>query len=205
MTSRIAVAVVAAMSFGALAFSAQTAVAQSADSLVRSLIVSPERMTPDTVRKLVVGRNAAGFSTERLRTMANRPVVAEERREIAAAVAANQMPSVDMEVYFAYDSTAILPDAYPSLYSLGQALSDPRLAGQTFLIGGHTDASGSNAYNQALSESRAWSIKQFLVANFAIAPQSLVAVGFGEEDLKNPFDPNSGVNRRVQIVNLATR
>ena len=87
--------------------------------------------------------------------MSQGKVLLEQRKELATIVTENDLPSVDMEVYFAWDSSAIEPSALQSLIALGQALSDIRLKGDTFLIAGHTDASGSVAYNQGLSERRA--------------------------------------------------
>lgn len=145
----------------------------------------------------------AGPSADQLRQMGQRRIVVEERKQLATIVAQNDLPSVDMEVYFAYDSSAIEPASIQSLIALGQALSDVRLKGSTFLIAGHTDAVGSPDYNQGLSERRAFAIKDFLVQNFHLDAQSLIAVGYGEEQLKNPADPASGVNRRVQVANLS--
>ena len=89
------------------------------------------------------------------------------------------------------------------LTTLGRALVDARLAGNAFLIAGHTDAKGSDDYNLALSEKRAEAVRQFLIDNFKIAPDKLVAKGFGRQHLKNPKLPLAGENRRVQIVNLS--
>ncbi|MEP0324629.1 OmpA family protein [Bauldia litoralis] len=209
MKTRTALAFAIVLSLGASALSALPATAQSRDALIEALARNPRAVAadPDFVRKMVAPETirhapAATFSTHDLRRMATRTVGSAERRQLAAAVEQYQLPSVDMEIYFTYDSAVIDPNAYGSLSTLGQALSDPRLRDQTFLIAGHTDASGSNGYNQQLSERRAWSVKAFLVANFAIDPESLIAVGYGEENLKDRFDPVSGVNRRVQLVNL---
>ena len=43
---------------------------------------------------------------------------------------------------------------------LGEALSDPQLKGSTFVVAGHTDGIGGEAYNQDLSERRADTIKR---------------------------------------------
>jgi flagellar motor protein MotB len=43
------------------------------------------------------------------------------------------------------------------------------------------------------------------VENFHIDPKQLVAIGFGEEQLKTKDDPLSGKNRRVQVVNMASQ
>jgi outer membrane protein OmpA-like peptidoglycan-associated protein len=159
--------------------------------VIAKMVVQPQQIiaepTPDDFRK-----------------MSQRKIVVEERKELAAIVQQNDLPTVDMEVYFSYDSSAIEPEAFRSLIALGQALSDPRLKGGTFLIAGHTDGTGSPGYNQGLSERRAYAIKGFLVQNFHLDPQSLLAVGYGEEQLKDYADPTSGVNRRVQVANLSS-
>jgi hypothetical protein len=48
-------------------------------------------------------------------------------------------------------------------------------------------------------------VREFLIKKFEIAPDQLVAVGFGEEQLKNADDPDAGENRRVQVVNMASK
>ena len=166
----------------------------------------PVKIQPQ-IAKMVVQPNPiiAQPNLDELRQMSKRKIVVEERKELATIVEQNDLPSVDMEVYFAYDSAAIEPSALQSLITLGQALSDERLNGGTFLIAGHTDSTGSDAYNQGLSERRAFAIKSFLVQNFHIDPQSLIAVGYGEEQLKDYSDPASGVNRRVQVANLSAQ
>ncbi len=62
---------------------------------------------------------------------------------------------------------------------------------------GHTDASGSAAYNKQLSQRRAESVKNYLHAHH-IKVKKLEAVGYGEEKplTQNPYDKR---NRRVEI------
>jgi outer membrane protein OmpA-like peptidoglycan-associated protein len=217
----IALAAALSLTLGAAALSVTPASAQSSADLVRALAVSPHAVTVQSghgrtlvvrpnARRVVMAPNAPAkpviatpYTVQQLHQMATRRVVARERHQLAAVVAANQLPSIDMEIYFAYDSAAIDPSALGGLQALGQALSDPQLSGRTFLIAGHTDAAGGDVYNQSLSERRAWSVKSFLVSNFAIDPQTLIAVGYGEEQLKDVHHPGSGINRRVQMVNLA--
>ena len=133
----------------------------------------------------------------------SRRITVEERKKVIEVVRHDDLPSIDVEVFFAYDSAALLPPALPKLVTLGQALSDPELRGNSFLIAGHTDARGSDVYNLELSNAHADAVKRFLVSNFHIDPESLITLGFGEEQLKDPYSPFSGENRRVQIVNVA--
>jgi outer membrane protein OmpA-like peptidoglycan-associated protein len=74
-----------------------------------------------------------------------------------------------------------------------------------FLVAGHTDAKGSDAYKLILPDQRAKAVAGFLVENFHIDPKQLVAVGFGEEKLKNSENPLAAENRRVQVVNMANK
>jgi outer membrane protein OmpA-like peptidoglycan-associated protein len=125
----------------------------------------------------------------------------QEREEVARF--ASDRPQIDLTVYFAFDSARIEPNAAAVLGNLGQALRHPDLRGQRFGIFGHTDAVGAAAYNQVLSERRAEAVRQFLISTFSIGPDSLLAVGYGFERLKNPRNPYADENRRVQVVNLA--
>lgn len=133
---------------------------------------------------------------------AGTPAVAAAARAVESADQ-RRLPSVDLEVYFDLASAAITPQATSDLSPLGRALADPRLADGVFLIAGHTDAQGPARYNLRLSQKRAESVRQHLISTFNIAPERLIAQGFGEERLKNPRNPAAAENRRVQIVNMA--
>lgn len=112
-------------------------------------------------------------------------------------------PTVNLYVNFAYKSAELDEDAKNVLDRLADALNDDRLVEWDFLIGGHTDGIGSDAYNLNLSEARALAVKSYLVNVRGISEQRLVEKGFGEKRLLNPDNPNAGVNRRVQITTLA--
>ena len=138
----------------------------------------------------------------RLQNAKTRQITVEERQEITRVVEENDLPAIDLEVFFNFDSVEITPEALPILKKLGAALSDEKLQGSVFLVAGHTDAKGSVAYNLTLSDQRAKAV--FLVENFHIDPKQLVAVGFGEEKPKNQ-NPLAAENRRVQVVNMANK
>ena len=75
----------------------------------------------------------------------------------------------------------------------------PEVADKSIVIEGHTDASGSSAYNKHLSELRALAIKQYLIEQHEIAPSRLIVIGKGEADLLPNRSPSDSVNRRVQF------
>jgi outer membrane protein OmpA-like peptidoglycan-associated protein len=112
-----------------------------------------------------------------------------------------QEPSIDLTVNFSFDSAKLETDTLLTLKRLGAALQDPRLSRFTFLIAGHTDGKGTDEYNQKLSEARAGAVRDHLIFFYDVAPERLAAVGFGKRRLLIPDDPDSSVNRRVQIIN----
>ena len=131
------------------------------------------------------------------------PAQPSSRTKRSSARSASQAPSIDLEIFFDYNSAEITPRAAAALTPLGRALSDARLAGDAFLIAGHSDAKGGADYNLALSQKRAEAVRQYLIASFGIDGAKLVATGMGSKHLKNAKRPLAAENRRVQIVNLS--
>lgn len=138
-----------------------------------------------------------------LRNRTTRSLSSGERQQIATIT--DNRPSIDLEINFDYNSATIGAQARSSVEALGRALINPELKGSTFLLAGHTDAAGSDAYNQSLSERRADAVKQYLIDKFSIAASDLVTAGYGKSRLKKPDAPLDGANRRVQVVNLANK
>jgi outer membrane protein OmpA-like peptidoglycan-associated protein len=138
-----------------------------------------------------------------LRSSRTRSLTGDERNELAAV--AKERPSIDLQINFDYNSAEITSRAAADLINLGRALTNPEIQGGVFLVGGHTDAKGGDEYNQRLSERRAQAVKDFLINKFRIADDTLVAVGYGKEQLKNTADPYAAENRRVQVTNLETK
>lgn len=114
------------------------------------------------------------------------------------------MAAVSITVNFATASFAITPQAAATLGSLGRALASPELRPYRFRIEGHTDAEGDAGMNMNLSRKRAEAVREFLLRNFPVAPNRLIAVGFGESQLLVPTPDGvpEARNRRVQVVNL---
>ncbi|HEX7923762.1 MAG TPA: OmpA family protein [Bradyrhizobium sp.] len=126
-----------------------------------------------------------------------------ERQEIAD-IAANK-PKIDLEIHFDYNSAEIAKGSTQAVQELGKALSDASMKGSTFVVAGHTDAIGSEAYNQDLSERRADTIKTYLVEHYGLNGSDLVTVGYGKTRPKDPNAPMDPTNRRVQVVNMDTK
>ncbi|MEE7505980.1 OmpA family protein [Methylobacterium mesophilicum] len=111
--------------------------------------------------------------------------------------------SVDLTVFFAYDSARLTPEARIQLGPLGEALRAQPLTGHAFLIAGHTDAAGGRAYNRRLSLARARAVRAHLVEAYGIAPERLRVHGWGPARPKDPDAPLSRVNRRVEVSLIA--
>ena len=140
---------------------------------------------------------------ETLRNRKTRSLSLGEREQIAEI--ASTKPKIDLDIQFDLNSANITATSMPSVQALGKALTDVNLKGSTFVVAGHTDAIGGEAYNQDLSERRADTIKRYLVEKFGIAGSDLVTVGYGKDKPKDPNAPMDPINRRVQVVNMDTK
>jgi outer membrane protein OmpA-like peptidoglycan-associated protein len=161
-------------------------------NLTRSLTLSPAESTRNA--------NETQF-LDTLRNRTTRSLTLSEREKIATF--AEDKPSIDIEMNFEYNSAKLAPSEMSKARTLGEALSSADLKGSTFIVEGHTDAKGGNAFNQKLSERRADAIKRFLVEDYGIPAANLVAVGYGKTKLKNKDNPFGAENRRVRVVNMA--
>lgn len=176
------------------------------DQIVRALAPAKKPLT----RSLSVGPQAdpaasaaEGRFVQTIRGRATRSLSSTEREEIAAI--AKDKPNIDLEITFDYNSADISAKSLPAVQALGRALTRSDLKGSTFIVAGHTDAAGAEAYNQDLSERRADAIKRYLTDKFGIAGADLVTVGYGKSKLKDPGNPMAEANRRVQVVNMANQ
>jgi len=102
------------------------------------------------------------------------------------------------DVTFAFDKSDIKPRFYPVLDAVARTL---RRYPSTYVdVTGHTDAIGTEAYNQRLSERRADTVSHYLEARGA-APQRLATEGRGKDEpvASNATIAGRAANRRVEI------
>src|ERR1700722_13605181 len=109
--------------------------------------------------------------------------------------------SVNLNVPFEHNSSALQPQAAAQLEQLQLALTSASLGKDRFVVAGHTDAKGSAQYNKQLSLKRAEAVKRFLVLK-GVAASRLQAVGYGSDRLLVPDRPEDPSNRRVEIRDL---
>lgn len=110
------------------------------------------------------------------------------------------------DVLFDFDKADLRPEAAGELGKVAQVLrAHP---GAPVRIEGHTDAKGSDSYNQGLSERRAESVKAWLVSNAGIDGSTVSTRGLGETQPVAPNAKPDGTddpegrqrNRRVAIA-----
>lgn len=102
-------------------------------------------------------------------------------------------------VLFEVDQSELSPEAVGTIDKLAAALSSVEITGAG--VEGHTDSTGSDEYNQQLSERRAASVKaQF--AKAGMPPANIRAVGRGESQpvASNDTPEGRAQNRRVVII-----
>jgi outer membrane protein OmpA-like peptidoglycan-associated protein len=102
-------------------------------------------------------------------------------------------------VTFAFDSAALNPQFNSVLDKVAQTLLE---YDQTVIqIAGHTDSTGSHAYNMKLSEQRAASVKSYL-AGHGVPGQRMHTIGAGPDHpiADNATEEGRAQNRRVEIT-----
>ena len=101
-------------------------------------------------------------------------------------------------ITFAVDSSTIQPGFQSTLNQVAQTLTQYE---KTYVdVLGHTDSTGSDAYNQALSERRASSVANYLTSR-GVQSARLATRGYGESQPKasNVDEMGRAENRRVEI------
>lgn len=109
------------------------------------------------------------------------------------------------DIYYDFDKADIRSDAEPTLRKLARDLQlNPELR---IRLGSHTDCRGPEGYNRSLSQRRAESAVQFLIAQ-GIDASRLEAVGFGEDVARNDCacsrctEDDHQINRRTTFAIL---
>ncbi|MDM8552812.1 peptidoglycan-associated lipoprotein Pal [Desulfobacterales bacterium HSG2] len=103
------------------------------------------------------------------------------------------------DIYFLYNSAALSSAAQENLRRKAEWLrSYPNVS---VIIEGHCDDRGTNAYNMALGDRRAESVKAFL-ANLGISGSRMTTISYGEERpaVRGHSEAARSKNRRAHFV-----
>jgi outer membrane protein OmpA-like peptidoglycan-associated protein len=155
---------------------------------------SLKRVVLDLSYPIIDLKIAASETAGKVEALAIKETPTEVRIELAA------------DVLFDFDKATIRPQAGAALKNVAAVLKDK--AKGPVRIEGHTDAKGSDAYNQNLSVRRADAVRQWLVEKEGLKGAKITTQGFAA---KNPVAPNTKPdgsdnpegrqrNRRVEII-----
>jgi len=102
------------------------------------------------------------------------------------------------KIFFAFNKATILPQSFDMLEEVASALKEHEKI--KVRIEGHTDSKGSDKYNLKLSDSRAKSVRDFLIER-GVAADRMIAIGYGETKpiADNDTEQGQDQNRRVEF------
>jgi outer membrane protein OmpA-like peptidoglycan-associated protein len=139
-------------------------------------------------------------------------LVAAPRRKIARRYTVEEiedepevrmaMPAIEVDnVRFGFNEAFVREEEVEKLDRIAEVIEKILAAhpGEVFMIEGHTDAVGSDAYNLKLSRARAEAVKKALTTYYVVPARNLKAVGYGERYLKIPTSDAEEENRRVSM------
>jgi OOP family OmpA-OmpF porin len=101
---------------------------------------------------------------------------------------------------FPVGKSIIMPENYALLSKVQKAIrtfDEPRVIAE-----GHTDTTGSDEVNMLLSQQRAEAVREYMIANQTLTPDSISAVGYGSERplASNATSAGRAINRRIDIL-----
>lgn len=166
----------------------------TADDVEIATEVATEDPTPETTGTEVASDASTGAVKQPTETVVS-------SNETATLVKMPDGMGVNIRIEFAFDSAALDDAQKPKLQTLCNVMRSADI--QLFRIIGHTDASGSDDYNERLSRLRAEEVQRFFVNDCGIAANRLEAVGLGERFLLEDYGPDSDQNRRVEFQALS--
>ncbi len=123
------------------------------------------------------------------------PAAREKMISIQKEIRLTPSATQNVVIYFDVDKSEITPEELAKFpHFIEQVKVNPSVR---FEINGHTDSTGSIAYNQALSERRAKAVEDYLLNQQVPREQIAVVQGFGK---LHQLDPNDmAKNRRVEV------
>jgi peptidoglycan-associated lipoprotein len=169
------------------------------------VVVSREGFYPDTT----VSFNTVGLldSYTVKKTVTLKPLPPVEVEEEGIEIVEANKPIRLNNIYYDFDKWDILPDAEDDLGYLKSLMDD--YPDMVIELSSHTDSRGPSAYNKTLSQRRAQSAKNWLVAD-GISTERIKAVGYGESIITNQCtdgvrcsESEHRVNRRTEFKIIA--
>lgn len=118
----------------------------------------------------------------------------------APTVATQENPTLRLNMLFDFDKSNVKPQYRDEIAKAAQFLAN--YPNMDAVIEGHTDAKGSDTYNQQLSQRRAEAVRNALISQHGVDAARIRAVGYGEARpiASNATEAGRAQNRRVMVV-----
>lgn len=159
-----------------------------------------QKLAVAKVQYLLVAK--AGGTEYTTRGIVRKIVDADE--DLGGAPAGKPQPAAKLpaRIEFALNSAELTRQGRLDLDTFGEAMLSPELADRAIVLEGHTDDTGDDAYNCALSQRRAQAARTYLLASFGIPAARVQVAGFGESRPLVPNDSDAArrQNRRVEFA-----
>ncbi|MBN3859407.1 OmpA family protein [Neisseriaceae bacterium PsAf] len=91
--------------------------------------------------------------------------------------------SLSSNFLFGFDKSTLRPEAIQTLNNAAAKITEQGIQVESVVIEGHTDFMGKEDYNQALSERRANSVRDYLISQ-GVPAEIISAVGYGESQAR---------------------
>lgn len=132
---------------------------------------------PNTRAGIAVDKNGCPPVVKKVVILASEPKVEEKVK--SAAVEQEVVVLAFEDIHFGFDEATLTPEAKTILKRDIKILKDNPKA--KIRIAGYTSASGTEEYNQKLSERRAKSVQDYLISEGVITRDRLSTIGYGEK------------------------
>ncbi len=177
------------------------ALSQAEERILRGSELNEQNLIDALTPGAPAGIDEAGpaVRTRSIKVMREQPAAKPGEASVKQTV---KKASASLLVTFATNSADLTDEAKASLDVVARALQADRLSSFAFSIEGHADPRGSSEDNLRLSQGRAESVVQYLVAHHQIDPSRLKPVGKGATELANTERVDAPENRRVTITTL---
>lgn len=160
-------------------------------------LLQGEDLTADNLIEALTPEFEARTRSVRIQRDAMRTPSSREPRRVAG-----EKRGASLLITFVTNSAKLTPDARSKLDVVAVALQAERLADFKFAVEGHADPRGKREYNFRLSQARAESAVDYLVARHRIERDRLKPIGKGDTELINMAWPEAPENRRITIVTI---
>jgi outer membrane protein OmpA-like peptidoglycan-associated protein len=141
-----------------------------------------------------IGAGAGAYMDHQEEKLARIPNTSVERLDDGTLLV-----NFDSDILFEVGSAALSSSSASTLEDVAAVLTEfPKT---TIVVQGHTDSTGSDQFNQSLSERRSVAVRNYLVSR-GVDPSRLTAIGFGETRPVSDNESPEGrrANRRVDLV-----